>query len=354
MSALPTPVFSGVSRPPQTEDEKKVHSILAQVLGTDHFGVDDSFFDLGGHSLMSTVVVERLREANLQVRVKDFFAHPTVSGIVEYSSQVADDQDYGWFAPTLEFGNGSTELHCVHPGMGLAWRYSQLAAALGSDVRVIAYQARGLIEGRELYRDVGDAGDYIAEQVKSSSRVPGGPIWLTGWSFGGLAAFDAAVNLEAQGWKVGLILLDAWTVDDPSFADDDAGRDSIIQSIWEYAEGDSTDAPKTVEELANALEDTKLSLDLSQLQRLIPVGLNCSKLIIGYEPAKFGGPGLFIVASDSARAGLNPDSWSAHFDNLVIEPVPADHYALLEPESIAASASRIKDFLNSNEAFNRS
>lgn len=351
LKALPAPVFTGESRPPTTDAEKRVHAILAQILGTDQFGVDDSFFDLGGHSLMSTVVVERLHEAGLGVRVKDFFGYPTVTGILEHSAKLTDEQDHGWFTPTLEFGTGSIELHCVHPGMGLAWRYSRLAQVLGNDIRVIAYQARGLIDGQELYRDVPDSGDYIVERIKASTQRPGGPIWLTGWSFGGLAAFDAAVKLEAEGWKVGLILLDAWTVDDLSFSDEEAGRDAIIRSVWEYAQGDPTHAPNTVEELAVGLKNTKLSLDLHQLERLIAVGLNCSKLIIGYEPNHFDGPGLFIIASDSAAAGLDAGTWRPHFAELDIEPVAAGHYALLEPEGIGITASRIRNFLTAHSEF---
>ena len=45
-------------------------------------GVDDSFFDLGGHSLLSAVLVARLDEQfGITISLRDFLADPSVSGI---------------------------------------------------------------------------------------------------------------------------------------------------------------------------------------------------------------------------------------------------------------------------------
>ena len=56
--ALPAPVFAATSfRAPQTETEEILAGIFAEVLGVDRVGVDDSFFDLGGDSLLAMRVI---------------------------------------------------------------------------------------------------------------------------------------------------------------------------------------------------------------------------------------------------------------------------------------------------------
>ena len=65
-TALPAPVSdsSGSSRytPPETELEKAVAGIWAEILGVSPIGVHDNFFELGGHSLLAVQVVVKAKD----------------------------------------------------------------------------------------------------------------------------------------------------------------------------------------------------------------------------------------------------------------------------------------------------
>lgn len=62
--ALPTPVFTATPfQAPQTQAEKIIADIYAQMLGLDRVGVDDSFFDLGGDSLSAMRLVAAIKAA---------------------------------------------------------------------------------------------------------------------------------------------------------------------------------------------------------------------------------------------------------------------------------------------------
>lgn len=64
---------------PQTEIEQQLASIWEQVLNKKDIGVDDSFFDLGGHSLKANQLVNRIqREIGVEVGLADVFTHPTI------------------------------------------------------------------------------------------------------------------------------------------------------------------------------------------------------------------------------------------------------------------------------------
>ncbi|WP_394851184.1 amino acid adenylation domain-containing protein [Pendulispora rubella] len=85
--ALPDPEF-GESRlpyaPPDSELEKQIASIWEDVLGVSRVGVNDDFFQLGGHSLLVTRVLSKLRAARgVELSVRSFFEHPSVRGVAK-------------------------------------------------------------------------------------------------------------------------------------------------------------------------------------------------------------------------------------------------------------------------------
>ncbi|RIR31297.1 non-ribosomal peptide synthetase, partial [Mycobacteroides abscessus] len=80
--ALPAPEYGGLGadyRAPGNAVEEILAGVYAQVLGVERVGVDDSFFDLGGDSILSMQVVARARAAGVLCRPRDVFIEQTVS-----------------------------------------------------------------------------------------------------------------------------------------------------------------------------------------------------------------------------------------------------------------------------------
>ena len=80
-SALPAPEYQEADsyRAPASPAEDILAGIYARVLGVERVGVDDSFFDLGGDSILSMQVVARARAAGLVCRPRDIFVEQTVA-----------------------------------------------------------------------------------------------------------------------------------------------------------------------------------------------------------------------------------------------------------------------------------
>nr|WP_255221363.1 phosphopantetheine-binding protein [Rhodococcus wratislaviensis] len=53
--------------------------MFADVLGLDEVGVDDSFFALGGDSIMAIQLVARARAAGVVLKPRDVFEHRTIT-----------------------------------------------------------------------------------------------------------------------------------------------------------------------------------------------------------------------------------------------------------------------------------
>ncbi len=86
--ALPEPATPEGSSPTPasvTGLEGDLVAIWRKVLGTDHFGLNDSFFDLGGHSLLLAKVQERLEgKIGRELDVAVLFRYPTISGLAAH------------------------------------------------------------------------------------------------------------------------------------------------------------------------------------------------------------------------------------------------------------------------------
>jgi acyl transferase domain-containing protein/acyl-CoA synthetase (AMP-forming)/AMP-acid ligase II len=93
---------------PRNEVESGLAAIWAQVLSLDpeRIGVDDSFFELGGNSLLATQLVSRIRgHFQVELQVKNLFAFNTIAGIATIMKAV----DEGC-RPVMDNGVAAAEL----------------------------------------------------------------------------------------------------------------------------------------------------------------------------------------------------------------------------------------------------
>ncbi|MFG2916972.1 MupA/Atu3671 family FMN-dependent luciferase-like monooxygenase [Kitasatospora sp. NPDC048298] len=101
-AALPEPRPLGADEPeaaPVTDLERTVQRLWEEELGRPA-GVETSFFDLGGHSLAATRLLNRVREATgLRIGVLDFFRRPTVRAMAAHQPAAEQHQ-----APAYEEG----------------------------------------------------------------------------------------------------------------------------------------------------------------------------------------------------------------------------------------------------------
>ncbi|QIW80197.1 non-ribosomal peptide synthetase [Bacillus tequilensis] len=76
---------------PRNVTEIKLAQLWEDVLKNGPVGIHDNFFDRGGHSLKATALVSRIsKEFDVQVPLKDVFAHPTVEGLASVIREGTD------------------------------------------------------------------------------------------------------------------------------------------------------------------------------------------------------------------------------------------------------------------------
>ena len=86
LSRLPAPTVANTitdpARVPLSSIERRLGQILASLLGMTEIGLDDNFFYLGGHSLLGTQLIVRIREEfRVELTLRTVFETPTVAGL---------------------------------------------------------------------------------------------------------------------------------------------------------------------------------------------------------------------------------------------------------------------------------
>ncbi|MEV0320303.1 amino acid adenylation domain-containing protein [Streptomyces sp. NPDC050658] len=122
--ALPAPDFTGrvSDRKPQTAAEETLCRLFAEVLGLERVGPDDSFFELGGDSIMSMQLAARARREQLLLKAQDVFENETPAGLAvvasdgsgqasgaTYSSDASDESDSSDSSGSDSSGSGVGE-----------------------------------------------------------------------------------------------------------------------------------------------------------------------------------------------------------------------------------------------------
>ena len=96
---LPKPVFNEEATsnylPPRNDIEKAFYDIWSRVLNRNDFGVEDSFFDLGGDSILSLQIITQAKKIGIGVTPKTFFDARTIAGLAQSASIQALNKQIG-------------------------------------------------------------------------------------------------------------------------------------------------------------------------------------------------------------------------------------------------------------------
>ncbi|MFF4013374.1 amino acid adenylation domain-containing protein [Streptomyces sp. NPDC001717] len=87
----PEPAARPAGRGPLTPVEEVLCALFAEVLGLDRVGAEDSFFELGGDSIMSMLVVSRARRAGVTITARQVFEQKSAANLGRVATSTAAD-----------------------------------------------------------------------------------------------------------------------------------------------------------------------------------------------------------------------------------------------------------------------
>ena len=212
---------------PKNDVERTLVGFWEELLGVDQVGVEDSFFDLGGHSLIAVRLFAMVKKAyRVDFPISVLFEAPTVALCAAMIRERIGDTSTDGATPSDSAGAKSTapkrrftHLVPMHDGeggertpfflvagmFGNVLNLRHLARLIGVGRPFYGLQARGLYGDQKPHETLVEAAtDYIAEMRQVQAH---GPYLLGGFSGGGITAYEIARQLEAAGEKVSLLVL---------------------------------------------------------------------------------------------------------------------------------------------------
>lgn len=186
------------ARAPETETQKRLADLWASILQIEAPGLDDSFFELGGDSLLATVLITRIHEAfKVELGVQELYTLNTLLEMAEYIDRPRHQNKI--LLPLQESGKDSVIIG-IAEGRSRVELFADFARLYKDEADFYGCILRGKDGKEEPLRTVEDIAAYFVEEIL---RVrPKAKLTIVGFCVGGMIGYEMAVQLQRRGVEV--------------------------------------------------------------------------------------------------------------------------------------------------------
>lgn len=376
-SALPAPEFSSSARQmespkPRNRVEKQMAEIWVDVLGIDNPGIKDNFFELGGSSFTGMQLMARIQQTfGETLLLADLLDKPTIENLCKRLGS-GDTKENNSVVLGIQTRGDRQPLFCVHPVGGNVLCYTDLARHLGTTQPVYGIQAKGLRTGQHTINSIEAMAKLYVEELRTIQ--PESPYALSGWSLGGIIAFEMAQQLIAADQEVALLaLIDSYLPNTSMFAptSNRLTEEELISTFAQDLGGIAGKAFSLAPEKLQSIEaDKQFDYFIAQTQTLeiLPPEINSRQLhqlflvfkantqaMFTYKPRAYPETAIVYCASADKMKMNSSLSWNQIIADINDISIPCNHYEIVRDPYIGEIAQHLSsrlqriqpaDFLN--------
>ena len=191
------------------ETEKRLVELWADILEIEGIGINDNFFDLGGHSLIATTLVFRIhKEFNVEVPVIEIFRKPTIKDVANYIINLQSNSLIKSNKNLIKLKEGKKEnknIFLVHAGSGEVGGYIEFCQGIDDDYSCWGIKLDGFEDCTPQNITIEKLAKKYIEVMKKVQE--NGPYYVAGWSLGGTITLEIAKKLEDSNEEIALVAL---------------------------------------------------------------------------------------------------------------------------------------------------
>jgi amino acid adenylation domain-containing protein len=185
--------------------EIQLTEVWEEVLGIHPVGVNDNFFELGGDSLKAVLMATKIEEIRgRHIPPSLLLEQNTIEKLARAIHRLELEPCESVVVPIQPKGHLSP-LYLVSGLGGLVLGFSYLGQHVGKDQPLYGLQASGVKDSESILTSVEEMAAYYLSAIQAVQ--PDDPLFIGGYSFGGIVAFEMARQLYAAGKRVGILAI---------------------------------------------------------------------------------------------------------------------------------------------------
>ncbi|BAY25368.1 non-ribosomal peptide synthase [Calothrix sp. NIES-2100] len=347
---------------PRNVSEFQLLQTWEEILEIHPISIGDNFFELGGHSLLALRLMTQIQkrfQVNLPLAI--LFQYPTIKQLAHFLDSSRDSLPWSALVPIKTNGN-KAPLFCVHPGGGNVLCYHHLASYLSSDRPFYGLQSVGLNPENQPHTSIEQMATHYIQELQTVQ--PHGPYFLSGWSFGGLVAFEMAQQLSHQGEQIALLaILDAplpsltpTETIDYAYLLVELFKEGLDLCLEELRQLEIEEQIVYVREQAKQKNIVINGFDFDQAPHLLELFQLNTQALQNYKPQYYSGSIVLLKASE-----FNDDRLEYHWDkleyywhelvaNIETVVVPGNHESMVLPPHVQALGQKLQEFIEQAQA----
>ncbi|MEH2331117.1 amino acid adenylation domain-containing protein [Nostoc sp.] len=329
--------------------EFQLLQIWEDILGIHLVSIRDNFFELGGHSLLAVRLMTQIQkhfQINLPLAI--LFQYSTIEQLANFLSSSTDPLPWSALVPINANGN-QPPLFCVHPGGGNVICYHHLAYYFSSEQPLYGLQSFGLNPENQPHTSVEQMATHYIQELQTVQ--PHGPYFLSGWSFGGLVAFEMAQQLSHEGEQIALLAL----IDtnppclsykgliDNAFLLVELFKDRLDLCLEELRQLEPEEQIIYVEEQAKQKNVVIEGFDFDQAPHLLKISQINGQAVQNYKGQYYSGSIVLFKASETDTDFEY--HWKELVEHIETVVVPGNHLNMVSPPHVQTLVQKLEKFL---------
>lgn len=337
--------------------ELNILEIFKELFPNISISIDDSFFDIGGHSLLAIKLVSKINnKLKSKITISNLFTHSSVKDLSKLIRNEINISDESENLVSLVNRQHNLKSFWIHPAGGNIMCYYPIATALSGKYDTLAFDYTSYSNSNTL--SINNLASEYYETLKQNNFVNN--IFIGGWSMGALIAHQIGVIYKNEN----SIILPIILLDQPAINISNKQNISYEERLYDYIQKVYLFTDKRLDKtlferktinyqlLLDEFIRVQLTPDettLESFKNFVDTLVEHNNIVSQFEPEMYDGPVLLLKAEEDlmeSEIELQPDlGWSKYCSNLTIMKVPGNHITMINSNNSKQIATVIENWL---------